>query len=74
MVLLASNAHSKVFKNQICGDKFQKIHFAVSKGFWGTFNCLKTQKILAKALFPNQNQHLLGNIIAGARFLCKNNI
>ena len=32
-----------------------------SKGFGGTFNCLKYQKFLATARFPNQNKHFLGN-------------
>ena len=92
MVLLASNAFSNVNKIQIYGDKFffQNIYLAGSKGFWGTLNCLKSQKI------PNQKKHLLGNnwcqtwfhshfkwhfqlykiqkILAGARFPHKNNI
>ena len=61
MVLLASNALSKVKKIQIYGDKFlfQNIYLAGSKGFWGTLNCLKSQKILAGARFPNKNKHLL---------------
>ena len=37
------------------------VHFSGSKGFGGTFNCLKSRKFLAGASFPNQNKHLLGN-------------
>ena len=55
---MASYALSNV-KIQIYGDKysFQNVHFAGSEEFWGNFNCLKPQKILASARFPHKNKN-----------------
>ena len=63
LVLLASYALSNGNEIQIYGDKFlfHNIFLAGSKGFGGTFSCLKYQKFLATARFPNQNKHFLEN-------------
>ena len=70
MVLLASNALSKVNKIQIYGDKFffQNIYLAGSKVFWGTLNCLKSQKFLAGARFSNLD-FVKNGFVRGKMFL-----
>ena len=51
----------KCKKLQIYGDRFlcQNIHFAGSKGFGGTFNCLKFNQIKCVSWCKTNNPHLV---------------